>query len=95
MTEVKITDEQGSIITVTNSRSIRMEHHDVDDSFTQNKIDFIEEALSIQFCGDGIDSRLYEVIDELELIDSVSEKLIQKLRDIQDDLPCDCEYRGL
>ena len=85
MTEVKITDEQGSIITV----------NDTDDSFTQHKIDFIEKALSIQFCGDGIDSRIYEVIDELEMIDSVSEKLIQKLRDIQDDLPCDCEYRGL
>ena len=94
MTEVKITDEQGSIITV----------NDTDDSSAQHKIDFIEEALSIEFCGTyGIDSRLYEVIDELErivnpeleLIDSVSEKLIQKLRDIQDDLPCDCERRGL
>jgi hypothetical protein len=46
------------------------------------------------FCGDyGIDSRLYEIIDELKLIDSVPDKLIQKLRDIQDDIPCDCEDR--
>ena len=42
----------------------------------------------------GIDSRLYEVIDELELIDSVPDELIEKLRDIQDDLPCDCEYQS-
>jgi hypothetical protein len=47
------------------------------------------------FCGDyGIDSRLYEVIDELELIDSVPDELIEKLRDIQDDLPCDCEDKS-
>jgi len=46
----------------------------------------------IKFCGDySIDSRLYEVIDELELINSVPDEVIEKLRNIQDDLPCDCE----
>lgn len=45
-----------------------------------------------KFCGNnGIDSRLYEIIGILESIPAVPDEVIEKLRVIQDDIPCDCE----